>query len=946
MNLYTLLWAVPALAQSPTFTDFIEEPPIEEASFTAPAEWSDGVEQLPNIYNTSAIDANVAANGYRLANLTKTDSGLFGILTIRGKPKNIYGYDFSTLNLTVSYQAKERLNVRVQPLNLTSDVFILPDEIVPRPSVDEAFSIGDSDLLFEYESDNFGFAIVRKSTGEALFDTRGNPLVFENQFVQFNTSLPRGHVISGLGDVADSYEIPPGTVRTLKTTDHQTPVGKDMYGNYPVYYDQRYTTNTTHAVWWRTSAISEAVIGEESLTWRALSGILDLYFFGGPTPMDAIKQYVSAIGLPTFQQYWTLGYHHCRWGYESLDQMKEVQTNFENANIPVETYWNDLDYMDRYLDFTIGKPFDGLGDYVDDLHKSGHHYIPLLDAGIYVPGNHTNFYGNYSAYHEGHDSDLFIKNKDGDEYIGMVWPGFTVWPDWFHNKSQSYWSDQITDFHHDLAFDGIWLDMNEPSSYIVGSTTRDVVNNVSGPVNPAEPWGQHDIAFPRYINVSNASYAHANITHYPVVQPNLTNFSTTWEEAHNYKLPGKGNILHPPYAIEYYQANYDLQGHHMNPDAQHVNGFVEYDLEGVFAHMQTNATYHALLETKPNKRPFIISRSGFTGMGNWSAKWGGDNYADWPWQRLSIAQYFQISTVAGIPYFGSDACGFNGNTDMELCARWMQLASFFPFYRNHNSLGLIPQEPYIWADVAEATRKAIDIRYSLLPYYYTLLHEAHVTGTPFLRQFKWLFPTDKSLAHIDDQFFVGDSLLVTPVLEPNTSTVVGAFPNAGTSEVYYDWYTHERATFNGTHNHTLHAPLGHIPIHIRGGSVIPTQAPSATIRDSRKNPFGLLVALDKDSKADGQLYLDDGESVIVNSTLSVNFFAADNELTALPIGTFEVNEPLENITIMGVTDKPNTVKFANNTVKFDYKNETLFLTGLQNATSAGAWATQFTVSWK
>ena len=505
MYLSNLLWAVPALAQSPTFKDFIAEPPIAEASFTAPAAWSDtDTDQLPNIYNTTAVDANAAANGYRLANLTKTEDGLFGILTLRGEAKNIYGYDFTALNLTVSYQAKERLNVRVQPLNLTSDVFILPDEIVPRPSTELPINIADSDLLFEYESDNFGFAIVRKSTGEAIFDTRGNPLVFENQFVQFNTSLPRGHVISGLGDVAGSFEIEPGTVRTLKSNDNTTPIGKELYGNYPVYYDQRYTTNTTHGVWWRTSAISEAVVGEESLTWRALSGILDLYFFAGPTPPDAIKQYVSAVGLPTFQQYWTLGYHHCRWGYESLDEMKEVKENFENANIPVETYWNDLDYMDRYLDFTIGETFKDLGDFIDDLHEEGRYYVPLIDCGIYVPGNHTNFYGNYSGYYDGHDSDVFIKDKDGEEYIGMVWPGFTVWPDWFHNESQSYWTDQIVGWHKKMAFDGLWTDMNEPSSYIIGSASRDIVNNITGPVNPALPWGVPVNEYPRGINVSNA----------------------------------------------------------------------------------------------------------------------------------------------------------------------------------------------------------------------------------------------------------------------------------------------------------------------------------------------------------------------------------------------------------------------------------------------------------
>ncbi|KGU36841.1 glucoamylase 1, partial [Candida albicans P57055] len=97
------------------------------------------------------------------------------------------------------------------------------------------------------------------------------------------------------------------------------PIDGNIYGVHPVYYDQRYNTNTTHAVYWRTSAIQEVVVGETSLTWRALSGVIDLYFFSGPDPKDVIQQYVSEIGLPAMQPYWALGYHQCRWGYDTVE---------------------------------------------------------------------------------------------------------------------------------------------------------------------------------------------------------------------------------------------------------------------------------------------------------------------------------------------------------------------------------------------------------------------------------------------------------------------------------------------------------------------------------------------------------------------------------------------------------------------------------------------------
>lgn len=103
---------------------------------------------------------------------------------------------------------------------------------------------------------------------------------------------------------------------------------------------------------------------------------------------------------------------------------------------------------------------------------------------------------------------------------------------------------------------------------------------------------------------------------------------------------------------------------------------------------------------------------------------------------------------------GPDTCGFNGNTDEELCNRWMQLSAFFPFYRNHNVLAAIPQEAYRWSSVAEASRVAMKIRYSLLPYWYTLFYKASKTGDPTIRALFYEFPDDSSLADADHQFMV------------------------------------------------------------------------------------------------------------------------------------------------------------------------------------------------
>lgn len=115
---------------------------------------------------------------------------------------------------------------------------------------------------------------------------------------------------------------------------------------------------------------------------------------------------------------------------------------------------------------------------------------------------------------------------------------------------------------------------------------------------------------------------------------------------------------------------------------------------------------------------------------------------------FSIPQALSFS-LFGIPMFGVDTCGFNGNSDMELCNRWMQLSAFFPFYRNHNTLATIGQEAYQWASVIDAAKTAMAIRFQLLPYMYTLFYDPHTSGDTVTRALAWEFPNDPSLAAAD-----------------------------------------------------------------------------------------------------------------------------------------------------------------------------------------------------
>lgn len=299
--------------------------------------------------------------------------------------------------------------------------------------------------------------------------------------------------------------------------------------------------------------------------------------------------------------------------------------------------------------------------------------------------------------------------------------------------------------------------------------------------------------------------------------------------------------------------------------------------------------------------------------------------------------------------FGTDTCGFTGNSDEELCNRWMQLSAWFPFYRNHNVLAANPQEPYVWASVAEASRKSMAIRYSLLPYMYTLFHQAHSTGSTVMRALAWEFPDDPSLAAADRQFLLGPSIMITPVLTQGVSTVNGVFPGAGKGELWYDWYTQIVVDAKAGENKTISAPLGHIPIYIRGGSVLPQQEPGYTTYESRQNPWGLLVALSAQGSATGSLYVDDGESISPNATLSVKFAASNGTLSATVSGDWKDTNPLANITVLGLSSTPGTVSLngspLSNGVNFNSTAGVLTVSDLAGVTSSGAWAGNWTLKW-
>ncbi|KAF5834709.1 glycosyl hydrolases family 31-domain-containing protein [Dunaliella salina] len=263
-------------------------------------------------------------------------------------------------------------------------------------------------------------------------------------------------------------------------------------------------------------------------------------------------------------------------------------------------------------------------------------------------------------------------------------------------------------------------------------------------------------------------------------------------------------------------------------------------------------------------RPFVLSRAFFPGTQRVGPIWTGDNFAKWDHLQMSVPMLLTIS-MAGLPFSGADVAGFFGNPEPELMVRWNQLAVFYPFFRGHAHLESPRREPYLFAEpYASHLRNAIRSRYALLPYMYTLFRHANITGVPLLRPLWYEFPDNKDTFDLDTQLMLGPSMLISPVMTPGATSIDVLLPRASR---WYDANTGaevERSSSwlsSGGDKQKVQVTLDSIPVYYRGGSVVPRrERPRRAANMMLDDPVTLVVALDANNQASGDLYLDDGHS--------------------------------------------------------------------------------------
>lgn len=296
----------------------------------------------------------------------------------------------------------------------------------------------------------------------------------------------------------------------------------------------------------------------------------------------------------------------------------------------------------------------------------------------------------------------------------------------------------------------------------------------------------------------------------------------------------------------------------MPKDCKHYGDVEHRELHNIYGFTNVMATFEGLLKrSNYQQRPFILTRSGFAGSQRFGAIWTGDNMAEWSHLKISLPMCLSLA-VSGWSFCGADVGGFFKNPDAELFTRWYQTGAFLPFFRGHAHIDTRRREPWLYGDATTSlVRDALRARYALLPYWYTLFHTQEISGAPVIRPLWYEFPQDKETFAMENQYLIGDSILVRPVTDPGATQVSVYFPRA--DEVWFDRDTYE--AFTQTGSVTIAVSLSKIPTYQRGGTIIPLRervrrASSLTLQD----PVTLIVALNVNGTARGNLYLDDGQS--------------------------------------------------------------------------------------
>lgn len=422
-----------------------------------------------------------------------------------------------------------------------------------------------------------------------------------------------------------------------------------------------------------------------------------------------VRQFRHIIGKSYVPPRWAFGYQQCRWSYMSADEVCGVVDSYRKRNIPIDAVYLDIDYMERYKDFTVNKEtFPDFADFVKKMREKHIHLVPIIDAGVKIEDG-------YDTYEEGRKNGYFCKEADGEDFVAGVWPGRVHFPDVL-NEDARKWFGHGYKVLLDAGIDGFWNDMNEPAIFYSEKHLKEVFDKI-------DDYKGKNLDIQSFFEFKGMVEGVAN---------NLGDYERFYHRA-------------------------------TQPDGEAV---VRHDhVHNLYGFNMTRAASESFKELVPDKDILMFSRASYIGMHRYGGIWTGDNHAWWSHILLSLKMLPSLN-MCGFMYVGSDVGGFNDNTTEELLMRWMGLAVFVPLMRNHAAAGTRYQELYRFTDT-DAFKNIVTMRYALIPYLWEAYRKAVEQDTLMYRPLGFEHPEDKVAVATEDQLYVGEDIMICPVYTQN-----------------------------------------------------------------------------------------------------------------------------------------------------------------------------------
>lgn len=497
-------------------------------------------------------------------------------------------------------------------------------------------------------------------------------------------------------------------------------------------------------------------------------GNYKLYLIEGASYPDVVKEFRELIGRSYIAPRWAFGYGQSRWSYNTADEVREVAAEYKKRNIPIDSIYLDIDYMERYKDFTINRDtFADFEDLVKEMKEQKIHLVPIIDGGVKKEDG-------YDVYEEGKEKGYFCKDEDGEDFVIGVWPGKCCFPDMLNDEAREWFGDKYR-ILIDKGIDGFWNDMNEPAIFYSEKRLKKVFDKME-------------------------EYKTANL-----------DVNTFFEMTDLI-----GTISNNPEDYASFYHNY--KGKRYRHDKVH----------NLFGYYMTRSAAEAFERYVPEKRILLFSRASYIGMHRSGGIWQGDNMAWWSHLKMNVKMMPSLN-MCGFLYTGADVGGFGADTTEDLVLRWLEFAVFTPLLRNHSARGTRRQEVYRFSHVQDFA-DVIGVRYQILPYIYSEYMKAALRNTMMFSPLSFIYGEDALAGQVEDQLLIGENIMIAPVCEQNASGRVVYFPERMKQLIFRKGTVTEGIVYEKGFAY-VDMPMGSVNIFLREGYLFPVAKGGKCVED-------------------------------------------------------------------------------------------------------------------